>query len=91
MSYSFITVSVKKIEIRLLTDVIWHCMFPFTSHGTAFWYSFLFLIILLFFFFLFSTILSGGGEVREFSKCWRAASDIVSDYNDNSAKIGNSA
>jgi len=35
--------------------------------------------------------MSGGGEEREIGKCWRAASDIVSDYNDNSAKIGNSA
>ena len=34
--HSFITVSVTKIVIRLLTDVIWHCMFALTSHGTAF-------------------------------------------------------
>jgi len=30
--------------------------------------------------------MSGGGEETEIGKCWRAASDIVSDYNDNSAK-----
>ena len=44
----------KKIVIRLLTDVIWHCMFAFAfkSHGTAFWCGFLFLIISLFFFLL---------------------------------------
>ena len=58
-------------------------------HSGAF---FLFLIISFFFsFFLPSTIMSGGGEVTEIGKCWYAASDIVSDYNDNSAKIGNSA
>jgi len=30
--------------------------------------------------------MSEGEEEREFSKYWRDASDIVSDYNDNSAK-----
>jgi len=35
--------------------------------------------------------MSGGGEETEIGKCWCAASDIVYDYNDNSAKIGNSA
>jgi len=30
--------------------------------------------------------MSGGGEVTEIGKCWCAASDIVSDYNENSAK-----
>ena len=39
--HSFFTVSVTKIIIRLLIDVIWHCMFAFTSHGTAFWCVFL--------------------------------------------------
>jgi len=29
--------------------------------------------------------MSGGGEEIEIGKCWCAASDIVSDYNDNSA------
>ena len=55
-------------------------------HGTAFWWGFLFLIILFFF-----ILLARGGEVTEIGKCWCAASDIVSDHNDNSAKIGNSA
>jgi len=36
--------------------------------------------------FLPSRIISGGGEVTEIGKCWCAASDIVSDYNGNSAK-----
>jgi len=35
--------------------------------------------------------MSEGGEVTEIGNCWCAASDIVSDYNDNSAKIGNYA
>ena len=29
----------------------------------------------------------GGGEETEIGKCWCDASDIVSDYNDNSAKM----
>jgi len=34
---------------------------------------------------------SRGGEVTEIGKCWCAASDTVSDHNDNSENIGTSA
>jgi len=64
-------------------------MFAFTSlHFGAVFY---FLLISFFLSFLPSTIMSGSGEVTEIGKCWHAASDIVSDHNDNSAKIGNFA
>jgi len=51
---------------------------------------FIFNYFVLFSSYLPSTIMPGSGEVTEISKCWCAAY-IVSDYNDNSAKIGNSA
>ena len=55
-------------------------------HGTAFWCGFLFLIISFFFIILAFRNHVRRREVTEIGKCWCAASDIVSDHDDNSAK-----
>ena len=68
--------------LSLVTDVIWPLQL---HHGTAFWCGFLFLII-SFFFYPSCLPQSRGGELTEIGKCWCAASDIVSDHDDNSAK-----
>ena len=65
MSYSIITVSVTKIVIRLLTGVIWHCMFAFISHDTAFWCGFLFLISFFFFLLAFHNHIRRGRGDRD--------------------------
>jgi len=70
--------------LRLVTDVIWHCMFAFTSlHCILVRFS---ILIISFFFYPSCLPQSRGGEVTEIGKCWCAASDIVSDHKDNSAK-----